>query len=118
MQINLSPMRHEEEMHLARAGSVLLINGIPVDLAAGETSPWIIGTPAKDGSRWVVTLILPHGADAPPETLFPEPVTVTGDGPVPLPPYTAPPPRTDAQRPPRPVPAVPDRTVPIPPRAV
>ena len=34
-----------------------------------------------------LTLILPHGADAPLETRFPAALTLTGDGPVALPPY-------------------------------
>jgi hypothetical protein len=59
----------------------------------GSRSPEELGCPALAGpvtrAEGVlrVPLILPHGADAPPETRFPAPLSLSGDGPVALPPY-------------------------------
>ncbi len=50
---------------------------------------WLSGDVTRVGGVLNLTLILPHGANAPHATRFPAPVTVTTDGPVPLPPYDA-----------------------------
>ena len=47
----------------------------------------LAGDVTRSGGQLYLTLILPHGADAPPETLFPAALTLTGDGPVVLPAY-------------------------------
>lgn len=78
MQITLAPMRSDETLEAARRGDVLVLNGEAVDLAAGQTSRWIVGQPQKKRRVWSVTLILPHSPDAPDETLFPKPVKVPG----------------------------------------
>jgi len=39
----------------------------------------------REGGQLRLTLILPHGADAPPEAVFPAPLLLTADGPVTLP---------------------------------
>lgn len=99
--ITLSPQRRDDMLTATVAGDVLVLNGVSLDfgaLASGETLPR-----AEAGSDWIasdivrsesgeiaVTLILPHGPDAPEETRFPEPITMTADGPVPLPPHDAP----------------------------
>lgn len=106
MHIFLSPMRADQPLSLSRAGDVLTINGEAFDFSAlpeGGTLPrtaiacdWIAGDVTRTtGGVLTVPLILPHGPDAPQETLFPEPITLTGDGPVNLPPWTSPAPVDD-----------------------
>lgn len=73
-------------------GSAVVLNGEALDLGTYTADPevphdWIFGQPDQNGGVWHVTLILPHGADAPEETCFPQPITVTADSPVTLPPY-------------------------------
>lgn len=90
--ITLSPMRRDDALVVSVAGDVLVLNGEAIDLATYTADPevphdWIFGQPDQNGGVWHVTLILSHGADAPEETRFPQPITVTADGPVTLPPY-------------------------------
>lgn len=95
MIVTLSPMRMDQPLHLSRTGSRLVLNGTTVDLSGydmvAEPNPWIVGQPFEEAGVWHLTLILPHGADAPEETKFPVPVEMAGDGEIPLPPYDAPP---------------------------
>ena len=97
MQITLTPMRRDDRLTLAVAGEVVSVNGVAFDLSAipeGATLPlaavdcaWLASDVERIGGEIHLTLILPQGTHAPAETLFPAPVTVTADGPVPLPPY-------------------------------
>ena len=97
MQITLTPQRRDDTLTLTRSGDVLTINGEAFDFTAipeGGTLPrdavacdWLAGDVTRAGGVLHLTLILPHGADAPLETRFPAPITLTGDGPVALPPY-------------------------------
>lgn len=92
MHITLSPVLMDHRPAIVRKGSALLIDGQPIDLAAYDPetpNPWIVGQPELREGVWHVTLILPHGPDAPQETRFPEPITVAQDGPVALPDYDA-----------------------------
>lgn len=86
MQITLSPIRMDATLTVTRAGDVLTINGTKIDLAAPTPNDWIVDTDLIDGVRHV-TLIFPHGATPPPETLSPAVIDVAADGPVPLPPH-------------------------------
>ena len=96
MLITLCPMRRDDRLTLSRSGETLTVNGIPLDLAAlpeGGAIPrdavdcaWLVSDITRTDGEIALTLILPHGADAPHETLFPAPVRVVGDGPVALPP--------------------------------
>ena len=89
MIITFSPVRMAQPIAVVRAGDRLLIEGVPVELSRlPPDHPWIESARHEDGV-WHVTLRLPHGAGAPPETLFPHPVVVAEDGPVPLPPFEA-----------------------------
>jgi hypothetical protein len=97
MILTFSPMRLDEPLTASVSGQALTLNGTELDfspLPAGATlpraaidNPWIAGdvTRAMDGTL-TVPLLLPHGANAPEETRFPAPITVTS-GPVPLPAY-------------------------------
>lgn len=97
MKLIFSPCRMDQMLTASVAGSVLTLNGEALDfgpLPPGATlpreavdSPWIAGDVSRDDAGLlIVPLVLPHGQVAPPETLFPEPLTVVS-GPVPLPPY-------------------------------
>lgn len=97
MKLTFSPCRMDQPLTASVAGDVLTLNGEALDfgpLPAGATlprdaidSPWIAGDVMRDGAGLLtVPLILPHGANAPSETLFPAPVTAT-NGPVVLPLY-------------------------------
>jgi hypothetical protein len=99
MHITFSPSRRDTPLDLSRNGDTLTINGETFDFAPlpdGATLPadaipsgWFAGPVERVGGVLHVTLILPHGANAPQETRFPAPITITGDGPVSLPPYDA-----------------------------
>lgn len=108
MIISLSPQLRPDTLELSRAGDSLTLNGESfdfTDLAEGEARsldcPWIIGPVRREAGVLHLVVLLPHDADAPEETRFPAPVEVAADGPVTLPPRTAPaqepaPPEADA----------------------
>ena len=97
MKITLSPTRRDETLTASRDGDTLTLNGEAFDFAPleeGETlpadaidSPWIAGDVTRTDGALHITLRLPHGANAPEETRFPEPVIDPPDGEVALPPY-------------------------------
>lgn len=100
MKIKLSPINICEQLVAYVVGDTITLNGASFDLSpllGGETlpsdaigKPWITGDVQRIDGEIHLTLLLPHGYNAPQETRFPaaqnEPMTVT-DGPVPLPPY-------------------------------
>ena len=97
MHIKLSPTRRDETLTASRDGDTLTLNGDEFDfspLGEGETlpadaidSPWIAGDVTRTDGALHITLRLPHGANAPEETRFPEPIIDPSDGEVALPPY-------------------------------
>ncbi|TYB83977.1 hypothetical protein [Oceaniovalibus sp. ACAM 378] len=97
MKLTFSPMRQDDRLNVTRSGDTLTINGEGFDLSVvpeGATLPaeainsaWFGGPVERIGGVLNVTLILPHGANAPQETRHPAPFTLTGDGPVSLPTY-------------------------------
>jgi hypothetical protein len=99
MQIILSPIRAETPLTLHRAGDVLTVNGEAFDLSGipeGATLPreavacdWLASDITRRGGSLQMTILLPHGANAPEETRHPAPLELTSDGPVALPPYDA-----------------------------
>lgn len=101
MRINLSPVRRDDLLEVARSGSSLILNGETFDFsqmtegdtlpAAAINSPWFTGQVDNVGGELELTLILPLPANYSPEQAFPEPLSITADGPVALPqPLTAP----------------------------
>lgn len=100
MRIAFTPMRRDDTLTVLKVGDVLTINGELFDLSGipeGATLPqkavacdWLISDIERVGGQLHLALILPHGAKAPPETLFPVPITLETDGPVLLPPYESP----------------------------
>jgi hypothetical protein len=97
MQINLSPMRADAALTLSRLGDVLTINGEAFDFSAipdGATlprdavaCPWLVSDVERIAGEIVLTLVLPHGQNAPEATRFPAPIIDPPDGPVSLPAY-------------------------------
>ncbi|MGR1583387.1 hypothetical protein ACSSNL_18230 [Thalassobius sp. S69A] len=95
MQIRFTPMRHDQSLTLAKSGDTLIINDIAFDLSIipeGATLPqeavtcdWLASDIERIDGRLHLTLILPHGPDAPQEALFPAAITVEDDGPIVLP---------------------------------
>ncbi|AHD00474.1 hypothetical protein [Leisingera methylohalidivorans] len=107
MQINWNPVRRDEALTVTKQGDALTINGEVFDftpLPDGATLPrdavdcdWLASGVERVGGEITLILLLPHGARAPEETRFPQPVAVTEDGPVPVPPYSIPEPQTEPE---------------------
>ena len=105
MHIKLSPIRTDRTLLASRSGDTLTINGETFDFAPleeGETlpadaidSPWIVGDVTRTDGALHITLRLPHGANAPEETRFPEPIIDPPDGETALPPHSNPEPEDD-----------------------
>lgn len=95
MRIHFSPIRSDLSLTLYKGGDVLVVNGIPFDfgqLPDGATLPAnAIGSDVFAGpverldGELQVTLLLPHGPNPSSAQAFPQPLTVTEDGPIPLP---------------------------------
>lgn len=95
MRISFSPQRRDDTLTVSKTGENLLINGDPIDLSVipdGATLPagaidneWIAGPVERIGGVLHVTLLLPHGPNPSQAVAFPEPITVTSDGPVAVP---------------------------------
>ena len=100
MILKFSPVFMDKGLTLHRKGDVLTINGHALDFgplpegaslpADAIASPWIAGPVTRAGGVLHVTVMLPHGANAPEATRFPMPLTLTVDGPVELPLYDTP----------------------------
>lgn len=86
-QITFTPMRREAPVTASIAGDTLLIDGTAFDLGGTGHCPWLVGAPERTAGGWHLTLILPHGGEAPHATRFPEPVLLAGDGPIPMAPF-------------------------------
>jgi len=101
MLINFSPVgdfptpEAPETLALSKHGDTLTINGVAFDLSvvpdgatlpAGATgSKWFGGPIERIDGVLHVTLILPHGPNPSQAVAFPEPITVTTNGPITVP---------------------------------
>lgn len=95
MQIIFSPSRREQQLQLEKEGDVITINGTAYDfshVAEGEEhqvpdeeAPWFSGPVSRKEGMLIVRLVLPHGANAPQDTRFPQPLIQIEDGPVAVP---------------------------------
>lgn len=98
MRLNFEPVRMDASLSLLVKGDELQINGEAFDfgpLPEGAILPraavaceWLASDVTRRGGQIELTLILPHGANAPHETRFPAPIDAV-DGPVPLPEFGA-----------------------------
>jgi hypothetical protein len=98
MKITLSPQRRDDgPISITKQGDVLTIAGTAYDLSQlpdGGTlpqdavdCPWLAGDINRIDNELELTLLLPHGANAPEQTRFPEPIIDPADGTIELPPY-------------------------------
>lgn len=95
MTLHFSPIRSDMPLHLTVEGTALIVNGARFDFSAlvpGGSLPreslaanWLASDVQCDAEGITLTVVLPHGPEAPSSALFPSPVVVTRDGPVPLP---------------------------------
>ncbi len=96
MHILLSPQRRDETLTLEKSsGDRLRINGELFNfntLNDGDVIPagavpceWIVGPVEKVNGEVRLTLILPHGPNPSQAVTFPEPISVTADGPIAVP---------------------------------
>lgn len=96
-QITLTPQRRDDRLVLSRQGDRLTLNGELFDFTTlpegaslprrAVACPWLTSDVTRIAGTLQLSLILPHGAQAPEATLFPAPISLTQDGPVTLPPY-------------------------------
>ncbi|MEO0752459.1 MAG: hypothetical protein AAFY25_11720 [Pseudomonadota bacterium] len=97
MKITFSPTRCDTLLSVSVIGDTLIVNDEPFDfgpLAEGAILPaeavasdWFTGPVTRKNGQIEITLVLPHGASAPHQTLFPAPIVTQTNGPVALPPY-------------------------------
>lgn len=96
MIISFSPQRRDDTLILEKAsGDRLRINGELFNfnpLEDGDTIPagaipcdWIVGPVERVEGEVRLTVILPHGPEPSQAVAFPEPITVTDDGPISVP---------------------------------
>lgn len=107
MEIKWTPVRRDEALAITKQGDALTINGEVFDftpLPEGATLPrdavacdWLASDVERISGEIHLTLLLPHGADAPEATRFPQPVAMAGDGPVPVPLHSNPQPEAEPQ---------------------
>ncbi len=96
MKLSFTPARMNNQYEASVSGDVLTIDGEALDfgpLPDGATlpkddvdCPWLASDVERIDGEICLTLMLPHGANAPEETRFPEMVTIA-EGEVVLPPY-------------------------------
>lgn len=95
MKITLSPQRRDDSISVIKSGDALTINGEAFDFSSipeGATLPadaidsdFFSGPVERINGELQINLILPHGANASEAARFPDPITVTTDGPINLP---------------------------------
>lgn len=95
MIIKLSPVRSDLSLSVTKTGDRLEINGVSLDfsrLADGSTLPaeavsssFIVAPVERVNGELIITLMLPHAADAPESARFPIDIHGPADGRVPLP---------------------------------
>ncbi|MGU5821794.1 hypothetical protein ACV1EH_21105 [Aeromonas caviae] len=99
MKIRFSPARMDEPLSGHVDGDILTLAGVAIDLSPlneGATlphgaisSPYIVGDVERRDGVISLTLICPHGANAPYETRFPSGDYISVEGVIPFPAYNA-----------------------------
>lgn len=95
MHIRFSPQLRGDSLTLSKSGDILTVNGEAFDFSAlpdGATllreavaCDWLASDVERIDGVVALSLILPHGPQAPAGTRFPQPVDAT-DGPIAVPP--------------------------------
>lgn len=96
MKISLVPQRRDDTLTISKAGDILTVNGEAFDfsgvvdgtplLRENVACDWLASDVERVNGELNLSLIMPHGPDAPAGTKFPAPITVTADGAIDLPP--------------------------------
>jgi hypothetical protein len=99
MNITFTPARMDTLLEATVEGDSLTLNDERFDfspLQEGDVLPraavacaWLASDVTREGGRITLTLVLPHGANAPEETRFPAPILAAPDGPLPIPTHSA-----------------------------
>ena len=100
MKLKFSPVRYDERLVASIVGDVITLNGIEFDftpLKEGHILPvnaietfWIVSDVTRKDGEIELTLLVPHGPNAPYSTLYPDAFitpTQVGDGVVDIPAY-------------------------------
>jgi hypothetical protein len=95
MKISFSPVRMDGTLTVIKAGDRMTVNRRVFDFSVipdGATLPadaidsdWFAGSVERIDGELHLTLILPHGSDAPEHIRFPQPLENVQDGIVPIP---------------------------------
>lgn len=95
MRISFSPQFRSDALVVSKVGDVLTINGDVIDLSVipdGATLPasaidseWIAETVERIDGVLHLVLLLPHGPSPEPWQAFPDPISITEDGPIDIP---------------------------------
>lgn len=95
MKINLTPQRRDDVLVIERKGDSLVLNGHLLDFGPvpeGASLPaeatgceWVVGEVERVGGILHISILLPHGPDAPESVRFPKPIVDPADGVVELP---------------------------------
>lgn len=95
MRISFAPQRRDDALDVSKDGDVLTINGEVFDFSSlpdGATilrgnipCEWISGHVERIDGELHLRLLLPHGPKPSAAVAFPEPITVTEDGPIAIP---------------------------------
>ena len=97
MKIIFAPIRHDQTLTLVKSGDSLIVNGEEYDFSgvsegavlpcSAVTCGWLASDVERKEGVLHMTLLLPHGAQPPFDTMYPNPVVVVKDGPIDLPAY-------------------------------
>lgn len=83
IKLNFNPVRADEKTTASLEGLTLTVNGEAFDLSGipdGATVQHeVIQNCTRNGDDFELTIALTHGANAPTETRFPQPVEITAD---------------------------------------
>lgn len=95
MVVKFNPQRRDDALALEKQGDILIVNGVPYDftsLPEGATLPadaigseLFCGPVDRVDGELHLTMILPHGPNPPQAVAFPEPLSITENGPVEVP---------------------------------
>lgn len=99
MRIKLSPVRGDKPLLLVKSGDTLIVNGEAYDFSQvleGDVLPqsavsgdWLASDVRREDGRLYLTVLMPHGPEAPLETRFPDLLDVGADGIIALPVFGA-----------------------------
>lgn len=96
LKLNLSPTEDTQGQGptiVKWSAPILTVDGTNYDLSElpdGATAEHpVLSTAARNGDDYTVSITLRYRHGAPEATTFPEPITVTKNGPITLPPYDA-----------------------------